>query len=67
MTKETPGNLNPGVALAAVWREPRVLDSVAKKDDKEFARVVYEVSRDGKTLTATSSGIVEQVIVYERK
>jgi hypothetical protein len=65
--KETPGKLNPGIVLAATWRGPHILDSVAKKDGKEFARVVYEVSRDGKTLTATSSGIVEQVIVYERQ
>lgn len=59
--------LGPGVVVVARWLGPRVLETVAAQNGKEVARATYEVSPDGRTLTATTSGMVQQVIVFERK
>ncbi len=50
------------------WIGPRLLETRAKKDGQEIALATYEISADGKTLTATTSGAValDQVIVFER-
>lgn len=64
---ETPGTINPGIMLAAKWVGSHVLASIATKNGQVFALVTYEVSADGKTLTSRSSGMIEQVIVFERK
>jgi hypothetical protein len=32
-----------------------------------LALVTYDVSADGRTLTSRSSGMIEQVIVFERR
>jgi hypothetical protein len=63
---ETPGTLTPGVTLVAKWLDPHVLASLARKDGKVIAVVIYEVSSDGNTLTSRSSGMVEQTIVFDR-
>lgn len=63
----------PGVVVITRWMGPRVLDTVARKGDATAGHGVYEVSADGKTLTATVSGTdasgtdFEQVIVFDRE
>jgi hypothetical protein len=64
---ETPGTLNPGVLLVARWVGSQVLATIAKKDGQMIGLITYEVSSDGKTLTSRSSGLAEQVIVFERR
>ena len=62
----------PGVMVATRWRGANVLETVAKKDGQVVGDGTYEVSSDGKTLTATVAGIdgagarFEQVIVFDR-
>jgi hypothetical protein len=64
--------LAPGVVVAARLRGTHVLETVAKKDGRKVGDGTYEVSSDGKTLTATVAGIdaagarFEQVIVFDR-
>jgi hypothetical protein len=64
--------LAPGVMVSARWRDANVLETVAKKDGKVVGDGTYEVSGDGRTLTATVAGIdgagarFEQVIVFDR-
>ena len=62
-----PGTLNPGIVLMARWVGSHVLASIAEKNGQIVALVTYEVSADGKTLTSRSSGLLEQVIVFDRK
>ena len=63
----------PGVVVATRWRNPNVLDTIAKNDDQVVGDGTYEVSSDGKTLTATVAGTdaagarFEQVIVFDRR
>jgi len=64
---ETPASLTPGAVLVARWLDARVLDTAAKKDGRVIALVRYEVSADGKTLTTRSTGMFDQVIVYDRQ
>jgi hypothetical protein len=63
---ETPVTLTPGVSIIARWVGTHVLAMIAKKNDQLIALETYEVSADGRTLTARSSGRVEHVIVFER-
>ena len=62
----------PGVLVATRWLGARVLETVAKKDGQVVGNGAYEVSSDGRTLTATVAGIdgagarFEQVIVFDR-
>ena len=64
--------LAPGVVVATRWRDANVLETVAKKDGQVVGDGAYEVSSDGRTLTATMAGIdgagarFEQVIVFDR-
>jgi len=64
---ETAGTLSAGVTLIAKWLGRYVLASLAMKGGQVLALVTYEVSSDGKTLTSRSSGMIEQVIVFDRK
>ena len=63
----------PGVVVATRWRRGHVLETVAKKDGQTVGDGTYEVSSDGRTLTATVAGIdaagarFEQVIVFDRR
>jgi hypothetical protein len=59
--------LGSGVVVVARWLSSHVLDTVVKKDGKEITRVVYEVSPDGKTMTATRSGMFAQMALFERR
>jgi hypothetical protein len=64
--------LAPGVVAATQWRGAHVLETVARKAGQVVGEGRYEVSNDGKTLTATIAGIdgagarFEQVIVFDR-
>jgi hypothetical protein len=40
---------------------------IAIKNGEVFLFATYHVSADGRTLTARSSGAVEQVVVFDRK
>ena len=64
---ETAGTLTPGVAHVANWIGPHVLAFIAKKGNQNIALITYEVSSDGKTLTARTSGILDQVVVFTRQ
>jgi hypothetical protein len=47
---------NPDVVVAAKWVGERLLDTVGRKAGRDIGRGVYEVSPDGRTLTASISG-----------
>jgi hypothetical protein len=64
---ESPGILTPGVTHIARWLGPDVLASIARKDGHTIGLVTYEVSADRRTLTSRSSGLLEQVIVFDRQ
>ena len=63
----------PGVAEVSKWVGSNVLETLAKKEGKVVGQSTYEVSSDGKTLTAKIKGIdesgatFEQVIVFDRQ
>ena len=63
----------PAMLVTTRWLDSRVLETVVRKDGEIAARGVYEVSADGKTLTATVSGTdaggrdFQQVIVFDRE
>jgi len=71
--KEHPFPGAPGIVHVTRWVGKHVLETVGKKGDQVTGRGVYEVSADGKTLTATVSGTgasgteFEQVIVFDRE
>ena len=71
--KERPIPQAPGMVSVVRWIGSRVLETVGKKDGQIVGHGTYEVSADGKTLTATVSGrdesgaAFEQVIVFDRK
>lgn len=62
----------PGVVVITSWLGPNVLETIGKRGADVLGRGTYEVSADGKTLTATVSGIdaaggeFDQVIVFDR-
>src|ERR1044071_8138905 len=53
-----------GVVHVANWVGPHVLALITKKENQNIALITYEVSTDGQTLTARTSGVVEQVVVF---
>jgi hypothetical protein len=63
----------PGLVALSRWAGPRILETVAKQDGKVVGHSSYEVSEDGKTLTAKISGSdasgaeFEQIIVCDRE
>jgi len=71
--KEYPIAEAPGVAEVSKWVGSNVLETLAKKEGKVVGQSTYEVSSDGKTLTAKIKGIdesgatFEQVIVFDRQ
>jgi len=70
--KEYPVEEAPGVVVIAKWESSRVLKVLARKDGSVISESTYEVSSDGKTLTATTKGIdgkgrsFEHIIVFDR-
>jgi hypothetical protein len=71
--KEHPIPGAPGLVEVSRWVGPRILETVASKDGKVVGHGSYEVSEDGKTLTAKISGSdasgaeFEQIIVCDRE
>jgi hypothetical protein len=71
--REHPLDGLPGAAEVSRWASQRILESVARKDGKMIGQSTFEVSSDGKTLTATITGtdasgaFFEQVIICDRR
>ena len=63
---ETPAT-TAGAVHVANWVGSHVLALITKKGNQNLALITYEVSADGQTLTARTSGFVEQVIVFKRR
>jgi hypothetical protein len=59
--------LGAGVVSQATWLNPRTLQLIIRKDAKEITTQTWEVSSDGKTLTSVRTGMLEQVVVFERR
>lgn len=63
----------PGAVEVSRWVSPRVLETVARQNGKVIGQSTFEVSNDGKTLTATVKGVdgsgesFEQIIVCDRE
>ena len=64
---ETAATLIPGVTHVANWVGPQVLALIAQKGNQNIALITYEVSADGQTLRARTSGVVEQMLVFRRR
>ncbi|HEX6463322.1 MAG TPA: hypothetical protein VFZ98_02665 [Vicinamibacterales bacterium] len=70
--KEYPVSQAPGIMMVATRTERRI-ETIARRDGAVVGRGAYEVSADGKTLTATLSGAdasgkpFQQVIVFDRR
>ena len=64
---ETPGTLTPGVTHIARWVGSHVFVAIAKKNGEVIFLATYQVSSDGKALISRTSGLAEQVVVFERK
>jgi hypothetical protein len=59
--------LTTGVVHVANWVGSHVLALITRKGNQNLALITYEVSTDGQTLTARTSGLVEQVIRFKRR
>src|SRR5204863_6376447 len=59
--------LTAGVVHVANWVGSHVLALITKKGNQNIALITYEVSTDGQTLTARTSGLVEQVVIFKRR
>ena len=63
----------PGIAVATRWIGTHTLETVAKRDAETIGQGTYEVSQDGRTLTARVAGVdaqgaaFEQEIVFDRE
>lgn len=63
----------PGAMEVSRWVSPQKLETVVRQDGKVIGESTFEVSADGKTLTAVLKGIdasgaaFEQVIVCDRE
>jgi hypothetical protein len=44
-----------------------VLALIARKGNQNIALITYEVSADGQSLKARTSGLVEQMVVFRRR
>ena len=56
-----------GVVHVANWVGSHVLVLISKKGNQNIALITYEVSADGQTLTARTSGLIEQVVIFKRR
>ena len=64
---ETAATLIAGVTHVANWVGPQVLALIARKGNQNIALITYEISSDGQTLTARTSGFVEQMVIFRRR
>ena len=71
--KEHPVPEAPGVTVVTRWVGPRVLHTIGKSAGAQVGEQTYEVSTNGKVLTAKVSGVdasgtrFDQTIVFDRK
>src|SRR5262245_23693788 len=71
--KEYPVGEAPGVVQVSKWAGSNILETVARKDGKVIGQSTYEISSDGKTMTAKVKGFdaagaeFQQVIVFDRE
>ena len=63
---ETAATTTGGVHVAN-WVGSHVLALITKKGNQNIALITYEVSTDGQTLTARTSGLIEQVVIFKRR
>ena len=59
--------VTPGAVHVANWVGSHVLALITKKGNRNLALITYEVSTDGQTLTARTSGVVDQVLIFKRR
>jgi hypothetical protein len=64
---ETAATTYDGVVHVANWVGSHVLALITKKGNQNITLITYEVATDGQTLTARTSGFVEQVVVFKRR
>ena len=64
---ETASTLTTGVVHVANWVGSHVLALITKKGNENIALITYQVSTDGQTLTARTSGLIEQVVTFKRR
>jgi hypothetical protein len=64
---ETAATLRPGVVHVANWVGSHVLAIISNKGNQNLALITYQVSSDGQTLTARTSGFIDQVVVFKRR
>lgn len=64
---ETAATQTTGVVHVANWVGSHVLALITKKGNQNIALITYQVSTDGQTLTARTSGLIEQVVVFKRR
>ncbi len=63
---ETAATQYKGVTHVANWIGPQVFALITKKESEIVALITYQVSSDGQTLTARTSGPIDQTIVFKR-
>jgi hypothetical protein len=63
---ETLATQYPGVSHVANWIGPQVFGLVTKKGGEILALITYQISTDGQTLTARTSGPIAQTLVFRR-
>ena len=64
---ETAATQTTGVVHVAKWVGSHVLALIAKKGNQNIALITYEVPTDGQTLTARTSGFIDQVVIFKRR
>jgi hypothetical protein len=64
---ETAATQTTGLVHVANWVGSHVLALITRKGNQNIALITYEVSTDGQTLTARTSGVIEQVVVFKRR
>ncbi|MCI0664912.1 MAG: hypothetical protein L0220_27930 [Acidobacteria bacterium] len=71
--KEHPVTESPGVVTISKWATSHRLELIARKGGSVVGESNYEVSKDGKMLTATVKGVdakgrpFEQIIIFDRE
>ena len=59
--------VTPGMVHVANWVGSHVLALISRKGNQNIVLITYEVSTDGQTLTARTSGLIEQVVIFRRR
>ena len=59
--------MTAGMVHVANWLGSHVLALITKKGNQNIALIIYEVSTDGQTLTARTSGLIDQAVLFKRR